>query len=489
MIKIFNTLTRQKEEFVPLKTGKISFYQCGPTLYWVQHIGNMRAMVAADIVSRTLMAFEYDVTFVRNYTDVGHLVSDADTGEDKMEKGAKREGLSPQEIAKKYQDIFEKHVDSLNIRPPTHKPAATMYIDQMIELVSILLEKGYAYVTSKAVYFDVSKFKDYNKLNRQRLDQNIEGAGSGETTDPDKKNPFDFSLWLFKTGDHKNAIQTWKSPFKSSEVTDGEGFPGWHVECSAMSKELLGDTIDIHMGGIEHIPIHHTNEIAQSEAASGKIFVNYWIHNEHLTVDGAKMSKSEGTSYSLDDVIAKGYHPLDLRYFFLLAHYRSKQNFTWDALSAAQTARTRLLAKTTQIFTDVSKQGELTLDITNNKYMHEIMASLGDDFDTPKALATLWKLLRDDTVNSAEKLGVLLSVDQVSAVGITECVDKLSSLSDEFISQVENIIDERTKARKSKDFATADKLRDQLNTLGVSIMDSTEDSEWTIKNDNRDEQR
>ncbi|HTW96541.1 MAG TPA: class I tRNA ligase family protein, partial [Candidatus Methylomirabilis sp.] len=270
---LYNTLGRKKEEFKPIKKGQATFYYCGPTVYWVQHIGNLRGSFCADIVHRTLEYLGYKVKMVRNYTDVGHLVSDEDSGEDKMEKGARREGLDPKEIAEKYIAVYEQDTKDLNILEPWRKPRATKHIKEMQAMVKTLLEKGFAYATPLAIYFDVAKFPNYTALSGQNLEKNIIGEGSGDVNDPAKKHARDFALWFFRAGVHANALQFWKSPFKSPLVKAGEGFPGWHIECSAMSKKYLGDTLDIHMGGIEHIPVHHTNEIAQSEAANGVKFV------------------------------------------------------------------------------------------------------------------------------------------------------------------------------------------------------------------------
>ena len=347
-MQIYNTLTRQLEEFNSIEPNKIRFYHCGPTVYWIQHIGNLRGMTAADLIRRSLIYLGYSVKFVRNYTDVGHLTSDADSGEDKMIKGAQREGLTPQAIADKYIKIFEEDCIQMNLLPPDFKPRATEYIAPMIVFIKILFAKGYAYQTEKAIYYDISRCKNYNQLNHQKINLNQQGAGKGEITDPEKKQPADFVLWFFKTGAHQNALQTWDSPW-------GRGFPGWHLECSVMAKELLGATLDLHMGGVEHIAIHHTNEIAQSEAVNEKKFVNYWLHNEHLLVDDKKMAKSAGTSYTLEQIKDKGYNPLDLRYFFLTAHYRSQQNFTWQALTAAQQARLNLIAKIKELKEEIKK--------------------------------------------------------------------------------------------------------------------------------------
>lgn len=471
MLKIFNTLGKELQEFKSIEPGKVRFYQCGPTVYWVQHIGNMRAMVAADLVRRTFIYLGNDVKFVRNYTDVGHLVSDGDTGEDKMEKGAKREGLTPDEIAQKYIGIFEQDVRELNTLEPDVKPRATDYVRQMIELVEILLDKGFAYETPKAIYFDTTKAKDYTKLSGQKIELNQEGAGHGDVDDLDnKKHPADFALWFFRTGAHKNALQYWPSPFKSSEVENGEGFPGWHIECSAMIKQELGETIDIHMGGIEHIPVHHTNEIAQSESASGHEFVNYWIHNEHLLVNGSKMAKSEGTSFSLNDVKEKGFSPLDLRYFFLQAHYRSKQNFTWEALGAAQVAYRRLKAKVGELITDIDLKA--ALPEAEDPYRQRFMAALEEDFNIPEALAVTWDVIKSE-INPEQKLALILDFDKVLGLQLETAGQDPHEVS--IPEAAQKLIDARAKARADKDWAEADRLRDELKEkFNLVVKDTAE---------------
>lgn len=472
MLRIYNTLTREKQEFIPIEKGKVRFYHCGPTVYWTQHIGNLRAMVISDIVRRTFVFLGYDVNLVRNYTDVGHLtgdnLGDADLGEDRMEKGAKREGLAPEEIAQKYIKIFEKDTADLNILEPTHKPQATSYIPQMIEMISTLLDKDFAYITTSAIYFDVSKFPNYNNLNKQNLEENKQGAGSGDVTDSDKKSPEDFALWFFKVGSHANALQSWDTPW-------GEGFPGWHIECSAMSKALLGETIDIHMGGIEHIPVHHTNEIAQSEAANGVPFVHYWLHNEHLNVDNKKMAKSEGTGYSLSEIKEKampagrqGYDPISLRYFYLQAHYRSQQNFTWEALEAAQTTLERLreqvgkVSRVSQV-PRVSKVGE--------KYKNDFVNAISDDFNTPQALAVLWDVLKSD-LSSSDKYNLILQFDEVLGLGLkgVRGEQELQNIPND----VQKLIEERNKAREEKDFTKSDEIRDKIQGMGYTIKDTEE---------------
>jgi len=457
---IYNTLTRKKEEFKPISDKKVGFYHCGPTVYWTQHIGNLRAVVLNDCIVRSLEYLGYDVKLVRNYTDVGHLTSDEDEGEDKLEKGAKRDKITPQEVADKYIKIFEQDIANLNVRPADVKPQATGHIKEMQEMIKILLEKGFAYQTKLAIYFDVSKAKNYTKLSGQNLEKNKAGAGEGEVSDPEKKNPADFALWFFKTGKHKNAIQTWDSPW-------GQGFPGWHIECSAMAKKYLGDTLDIHMGGIEHIPVHHTNEIAQSESANGVTFSNYWLHNEHLTVDGAKMSKSEGTAFSLAEIKDKGYDPLALRYFFLGAHYRSKQNFTWEALEAAQTAWHNLSDKIREIKENIVDAKDAMID---EKFRGEFIAALEDDFNIPQALAVLWELLKDDSLINETKYLTALNFDIVLGLKL----DSVKTEKIEIPAEIRALLDNRQKFREIGDFEEADRIREEIEGAGYVIEDTAE---------------
>lgn len=469
-LKIYDTLTRKKRNFTPTEGRIVTFYQCGPTVYWVQQIGNMRAMVLADLIRRSIEYIGYSVVFVRNYTDVGHLtgdnLGDADTGEDRMEKSAKTEGVSPDKIAEKYIGMFEADIKALNIQKPNHTPRATEYIEQIIRMVQTLIDKDFAYITPKAVYFDISKVKDYNKLNKQNLDENKEGAGSGDVSDTNKRNPQDFSLWFFKTGTHKNALQFWPSPFNSSEVNHGEGFPGWHIECSAMVKSLLGDTIDIHMGGVEHIPIHHTNEIAQSEAVNEKEFVRFWLHNEHLLVDGKKMGKSEGNAYTLKDCLNHGNSPLALRYFFLQAHYRSKQNFTWDGLDAAEIAFSRLKNSVVGLKIDKGNETQKTFKDNYKKYENDFRDSVGDDFNIPQALAVAHKVLKADLPDGT-KYDLLAKFDKV--LGLELFAENPIEIVPE---QIHHLTIERERARKNKDFKKSDELREKIELLGYQVTDS-----------------
>ena len=455
---LYDTLSRTKKLFQPIKKSEVSFYQCGPTVYWTQHIGNLRAAVLSDIIRRVFLYDGYNVKFVRNYTDVGHLVSDGDTGEDKMEKGVKREGLSPAQIADKYIKIFEDDNKELNTLPPADKPKATEYIKEMQTLVQILIDKGYAYTTDLAIYFDISKIKDYTKLSKQKMEENREGAGTGTVDDPQKKNFADFAVWFFRAGTHKDAIQYWASPFSSKLVTNGEGFPGWHIECSAMIKALLGNTIDVHMGGIEHVSVHHTNEIAQSESANGVPLANYWLHNEWLMVNGGKMAKSEGTGYSLTEVKEKGFNPLALRYFFLQANYRSKQNFTWEAMQSAQTGYDRLI-------NSISLLGE-KIGKVNIDFKKEFSEAVFDDFNTPKALATVQELLKSD-LPAEDKLATVLDFDKVLGLSIKPAEKKEIIIPE----NVQKIFSEREIARKNKDWKKADELREQIISFGYEVKD------------------
>jgi cysteinyl-tRNA synthetase len=463
MLKMYNTLTKSQEEFVPIKKNQVSFYQCGPTVYWVQHIGNMRAMVLADLVRRSLGYLGYEVKFARNYTDVGHMTTDEDGGEDKMTKASKRENLSPTAIADKYIEQFEGDVAQLNCLPPDEKPRATEYIKEMEAMVQTLLDKGFAYTTDLAIYFDISKATDYTKLSGQKLEMNQTDAGSGEVGDNSKKNPADFAVWFFKAGTHANALQTWEYDFTLPDGTKlaGEGFPGWHLECSAMNYAIFGPTIDIHLGGIEHVPVHHTNEIAQSEAFTGKKFVDYWLHNEHLTVAGGKMSKSEGTSYSLNDIVSKGYDPLVLRYFFLGAHYRSKQNFTWEALDGAKSALNNLRNQLLSF-------GKESLGVINIDYKNKFSDALSDDFNIPQALSIVWEVLKSDLADS-DKYATIIDFDKVLGLNLSQLE------AEEIPETIKKLADQRWQARQEKNWSESDRLRDELTKSGWQMEDGKDD--------------
>ncbi len=459
---IYNTLGKQKQEFQSMNSDKVLMYHCGPTVYWTQHIGNLRAAFMSDLVVRILKYLDYNVKLVRNYTDVGHLTSDEDMGEDKIEKASKRESMSPEQIAQKYIDIFEKDIHALNISDANYKPRPTQLIPEIIEMIQTLIDKGFAYTTDLAVYFDIAKAKDYTRLSGQNLEENLAHAGSGDIADKNKKNPQDFALWFFKAGTHIHAIQTWPSPFESPLVKNGEGFPGWHIECSTMAKKYLGKTIDIHMGGIEHVPVHHTNEIAQSENANDAPLANYWLHNEHLTVDGEKMSKSEGTSYSLQEIVDKGFNPLALRYFFLQAHYRSKQNFTWKALEGAQNALNKLYL--------------ITLDFDEPKtgcaeFEEKFENAISDDFNTPQALAVMWDLLKSEYPTST-KAKTLFRFDEVLGLDIQIKTKEIKEKLKNIPQDVKQLLNDRETARKDKNWELSDNLREQIQKAGWWLEDT-----------------
>ncbi len=451
-LKLYNTLTRRKEIFKPLKKGKASFYYCGPTVYWTQHLGNLRGLFCADSVIRTLQYLGYSVKSVRNYTDVGHLTSDEDEGEDKIEKAARKEKKTPQEIAQKYIKIYERDAKDMNMTEPTYKPKATDCIKEMIEMVQTLIDKNYAYVTDLAVYFDISQAKNYTQLSGQKLEEQIKGAGKGEVSDPDKKHSADFALWFFKTGRHKNALQHWPSPW-------GQGFPGWHLECSVMANKFLGKTIDLHMGGIEHIPVHHTNEIAQSEAANDAKFVNAWLHNEHLLVDNKKMSKSLGNILTLADIKEKNFEPLALRYLFLQVHYRSKQNFTWPAMESAQKGFNHLIAQIRELGDKIGKVDE--------KHKKSFIEKISDDFNLPQALVIAQDVLKSD-LSDSNKLATLLDFDRVLGLKLDQAQKRKISIPEE----IKELIQEREKFRKEKDWQKSDEIRKQIEAKGYKIKDT-----------------
>lgn len=449
MLKLFNTLTRQLEEFKPIDAGKVRMYTCGPTVYWDATIGNFRCYVLEDILVRTLELNGYEVTRALNITDVGHLVSDSDEGEDKMEKGARRENKTVWEIAEQYSNRFVQSAAKLNIKIPP-KPLlcrATDHIPEQIELVRILMDKGFAYKISDGVYFDTSKFPNYGQLSRQKAEEKEEGARVD--INPEKRNKTDFALWKFSPKDEKRQME-WESPW-------GVGFPGWHAECSAMAHKYLGQPFDIHCGGVDHIPVHHENEIAQSEAAYGVKLADYWWHNEFLLVDGQKMSKSLGNVYTVPDLEAKGFDPLALRYFYLGAHYRQIQNFTFEALTAAQNALRRLWSYSREL----DEGGAVLADI-----QADFSSALDDDLNTSKALAAVWKMVEGD-YPAADKGATLLWMDKVLGLDLEKYVGKRIDIPE----NVKTLLARRQAARDSKDWAESDNLRKTIEERGWNVED------------------
>lgn len=450
LIQFTNTLTRNKEDFVPLIPEKVGIYTCGPTVYNYAHIGNFRAYVFADILRRVFEYTGYTVTHVMNVTDVGHLVSDADDGEDKMETGARREKKTPWEIAEFYTQDFFSNEAKLHILEPTIICKATDHITEMILLVKTLVDKGFGYETSDGIYFDVSKLPQYGQLSGIKLDE--QKAGARVEVRDEKRHHADFALW--KKADPSHIMQ-WDSPW-------GKGFPGWHLECSAMSMKYLGETFDIHTGGTDHIPIHHENEIAQSEAATGKQFVRYWLHGEFLLVDGGKMSKSKNNFYQLKDLETKGFEPLSYRYFCLTGHYRSQLNFTWESIDAAQRALNNLRTD----FLRLQKLPDTGEGELEDKIKQSFLESITDDLNMPNALAVVWEAIY--ALKGKVLRRTLLDFDRVLGLGLAEVKEQELVIP----TEIEQLKDQRNLARKNKDFKTADELRQQALALGYLFEDT-----------------
>lgn len=460
--RLYNTLTREVEDFVPSENSQVSMYACGPTVYDKPHIGHVRRYVLDDVLVRLLRYLNFKVTHVMNITDVGHLVSDSDTGEDKLEKGARREGKTAWEVAKFYEAEFFRVMDAVGINRPDIVPRATEHIKEQIELIQRLEQKGFTYVIEDGVYFNSSKLTDYGKL--AKLD--VDGLKAGARVDVvlGKKHPTDFALWKFSPGGEKRDME-WESPW-------GKGFPGWHIECSAMSMKYLGETLDIHTGGIDHIPVHHTNEIAQSEAATGKTFVKYWLHHNHLHVNSQKMSKSLGNFTTLDQVMEKGFTPIALRYLFLTTHYRQESNFTWEALSAAQSAL-RQLHSQINVIKQQSEQGERShLSDEKLEKVNEFRKRFKDvlrlDLNTPQAVAVVWEIIKSN-IPSQDKYDLLLIADEILGLGIKNLSTELQS--QEIPEEVTELAKKRDMFRREKKWDEADQVRQQIEAKGWIVED------------------
>jgi len=456
-IKLFNTMGREKQEFKPIIPGKVGMYCCGPTVYFYAHIGNLRTYIFEDLLRRMFLYNNYKITHVMNITDVGHLTSDADEGEDKMLKGAKREGKTVWEIAKFYEDAFMEDCKKLNIQKPEIICKATDHIKDMIELIKKLEKNNFTYLANGNVYYDVSKFKDYGKLANFNLGELK--AGARIKVDENKKSPFDFVLWFTKSK-FENQEMKWDSPW-------GLGYPGWHIECSAMSMKYLGDHFDIHCGGIDHIPVHHTNEIAQSEGATGKKWVNYWLHGEFLVMGKGKMSKSSGGILTLKTLIEKGFDPLDYRYLCLNTHYRTPLTFSFEALEAAKNAFDNLKSKIIEFKKDNSKIENSKLI---EKYKEEFLEAINDDLNIPKALAVLWSIVKDKELNGHEKYELIINFDEVFGLNLKNVKEIVYEIPEEIII----LINKRQEAKKAKDFKKADEIRNKINSLGYAIDDTSE---------------
>ena len=452
MLKLYNTLTRKKEEFVPLKKGTVKMYSCGPTVYNYAHIGNMRAYIFMDTLRKVLKYNGYKVKHVMNITDVGHLVSDADEGEDKMAKTARIENRSVYEIAKEYTDAFMKDIKALNIDTPEHIAKATEHIREMEIYVNDIVKNGYAYETSKGVYFDTSKLPNYGKMLSNNNIDDLK-AGARVEVDTEKRNPQDFALWIKAPKEH---IMKWNSKW-------GLCYPGWHIECSAMSRKYLGDKFDIHTGGVDHIPIHPENEIAQSIGATGHNLANYWMHVEFLLIDGGKMSKSLGNVYTLNDLKAKGIDALSYRYFTYSSHYRNKLNFTWDAIKSAKNSLNKL-RDMIALHKDVNKKIDKNII---SKYEEQFLDAINDDMNMPVAISIVWEIAKEkeksnDFYELIKKFDSVLSLD----------LDKNDKEDINIPEDIKLILNERKDARENKNFAKSDELRDKLKELGYIVKDT-----------------
>ncbi|HET9722176.1 MAG TPA: cysteine--tRNA ligase [Candidatus Saccharimonadales bacterium] len=463
-MRLYNTLTRQVEEFQPIEKDCLKLYTCGPTVYSYYHVGNLRNAVFNDTLRRALEASGYSVKHVMNITDVGHLTGDSDDGQDKLEKGAAVERKSVSQVAEFYTDAFKRDISELNILPPNgYKGSldtyarATSFISQQIEIIKILLQKGFAYQTDQAIYFDTTKLIDYGKLAGQRLADKEVGARPEVITDSQKHHPQDFAVWFFTVGHFAGHSMKWSTPW-------GEGFPGWHLECSAIIHATLGDPIDIHTGAVDLIGTHHTNEIAQTEAAFGHRLANYWLHNEYLLIDNQRMAKSAANFYTLADIKSRGYDPLALRLLFLQAHYRSQMNFTWESLGAVQT-----FLKQLQAWADLVHQpgaAEVIGQSEAEQLIKSVLAALDDDLNSAQGLAHLSKAIDKGAPNSE----LLNELDRILGLKLGERAD----ISDD----QKKLIKQRETARQSGDWDQSDQLREQLKTLGIEIKDTPEGSIW-----------
>lgn len=479
-VYFFNTATRDKQELNTPDDKRATLYTCGPTVYNTPHIGNWVSFVRWDILVRMLRCSGYEVERVMNITDVGHLTGDnegdADSGEDRMEKGARREGTTAWEVAKRYTEEFTRGMKALNLLTPEHVTKATEHIDAQLDLVRTLKQKDYTYQTSDGIYFDTAKFPDYAAF--ARLDLEALKAGARVEVNPEKRNPSDFALWKFTPEGQKRDME-WETPADiTGDTTPRPGFPGWHLECSAMAMQYLGETIDIHTGGIDHIPVHHTNEIAQSEAATGKPFAKYWLHNAHLLSNGTKISKSLDNGYTLDDLAQKGFSAMDFKMFVLQSHYRTEGNFTFENLQAAQNrllrwqnvASLRWQAKDTDGTSDnIAKHLATTVEAAK--------IALQDDMDTPQALKVI------DEASRLLENGALLAGHEQALRQLLECIDQalglqLQAATPDIKVSEKTLIHKREQARSQKDWPQADELRNQLATAGLGVRDTAHGSVW-----------
>jgi len=460
-IRLHNTLTRKKEDFIPIKEGHVGLYTCGPTVYWFAHIGNLRTYIFEDLLKRMFLYNNYQVKHVMNITDVGHLTSDADEGEDKMLLGAKREGKTVWDIAKFYEQAFFNDTKKLNILDPDITCRATEHIKEMVHLIEKLEKNKITYSVDGNIYYDISKFKAYGKLANINLEDLK--AGARIEVDKNKHNPHDFVLWFTKSKFQDQEMK-WPSPW-------GIGYPGWHIECSAMSMKYLGENFDIHCGGIDHISVHHTNEIAQSEGATGHKWVNYWLHGEFLVMDKGKMSKSSGEILTVETLEKHGYNAMDYRYLCLNTHYKTPLTFSYDSLDAAKTAFQNLKSKVLEL-KNTSHNLKIEHKIDMDKYRRDFLEAINDDLNIPKALGLLWILPKDKELNDKEKYDLIIEFDKVFGLELAHVKEEKIEVPHEILE----LVKEREHARKTKDWKKSDELRDLIAGKGYAVDDAAQGS-------------
>ncbi|MBU4210465.1 cysteine--tRNA ligase [Patescibacteria group bacterium] len=458
-MRVYNTASRRKEELRTIRKGKVGIYSCGPTVYWDQHIGNMYAFLSWDVLNWVLKYIGYETKWVMNITDVGHLTSDNDTGEDKMEKGAKREGLTVWEIAKKYEKQFMESLELLNIEKPDVFCRATEHIEEQIRLAKRIEKNGFSYKTKTGLVFDTEKFKDYAKFANLKLEKL--DMGNRVEVDKGKKHEWDFLLWVTNQPDH---IMKWDSPW-------GQGFPGWHIECTAMSTKYLGELFDIHTGGMEHIPVHHTNEIAQGYGAFGKMTANYWMHNAWLSLKKGKMSKSGGGGYTVQDLVKQGFDLLALRYLVLMSHYRKGLIFSIESLKAAKNGLEKLrdfVKKSKVESRKVKSRAKIKI---NEKYKKLFIEKLSDDLAMPEAMAIVWKMVKDESVSLGDRLVTLMDFDRVLGLNLVSVGERgIESVPEE----IKKMIKDREEFRLAQNWKEADRLRDLIKKKGFVVEDAGE---------------
>ncbi len=457
-IKLYNTLTRQKEDFVPLHGNEVRIYSCGPTVYSYAHIGNFRTYIFMDNLRRMLEYNGYNLKHVMNITDVGHLESDGDEGEDKMEKAARKEKKSPYEIAKFYTDAFFADMEKLNIEKPEIIAKATEHIPEMLAFAQEIVKNGYGYETSTAIYFDVSKLDKYPVLSNRNVEDQI--AGARVDVDPEKRNPYDFAIWIKAPENH---IMKWDSPW-------GLSYPGWHLECSAMSRKYLGEEFDIHTGGVDHIPTHHENEIAQSKGAFGKVPAKVWMHVEFLQVDGGKMSKSLGNVYTITQLEEKGIEPLAFKLFCYTAHYRTKLNFTFEGAHSSQKALNRLR----EGYLNHKNGKEDIDDAVIEAYKERFLEAINDDLNIPFAMGIIWEIVRNEK-KSPKIANLLLEFDKVLALDLANAEKYINEQKEvEIPEEIVELVEKRKKAREEKNWELSDKIRDEIKEKGYVVKDTKE---------------